>query len=265
MRLSAIYIGFDPRAAEAVAFGVTRRSLQRRLTQQIPVHGLVLSRLRDAGLYTRPHEIRMSEISVEAVMWDVISDAPMSTEFANSRFLVSHIARLASRVQFHAINERAPRYADRPAGWVMFLDGDMLVRTNVARLLEGRDLSKAVWCVKHIHNPPPGMKMDGQVQTNYSHKNWSSLFAINPDHPSNKKLTLEMVNTLPGRDLHRFCWLEDDEIGDLGVEWNWLVGHSDPDIDPKIVHFTDGPPSMPRYADVPYADEWRAELEAWAD
>jgi hypothetical protein len=47
---------------------------------------------------------------------------------------------------------------------------------------------------------------------------------FNCDHPSNKKLTVEMINTLPGRDLHRFCWLEDDEIGELDPGWNWLVG-----------------------------------------
>lgn len=264
MRLNAIYIGFDPRPAEGVAYAVTRRSVQRRLTQGIPVHGLILSQLIDAGLYWRKHELRPTAIPDEKVTWDVVSDAPMSTEFANSRFLVPHIARLASRVEFRAVNERAPRYADGPAGWVLFMDGDMLARTNVARVLEGRDLSKAVWCVKHNHNPASGVKMDNQLQTSYSRKNWSSFFAINADHPSNKKLTLEMINTLPGRDLHRFCWLEDEEIGDLGVEWNWLVGHSDPSIDPKIVHFTDGPPSMPEYASVPFADEWRAEYEAWA-
>ena len=51
-----------------------------------------------------------------------------------------------------------------------------------------------------------------------------------------------MVNTLPGRDLHRFCWLEDDEIGELPPEWNHLVG-IDPDTKaarPALLHYTLG-------------------------
>jgi hypothetical protein len=87
---------------------------------------------------------------------------------------------------------------------------------------------------------------------------------FNCDHPSNAKLTVEMVNTLPGRDLHRFCWLEDDEIGELPIEWNWLAGHCSSDINPSIVHHTDGTPAMFGYEDAPYADEWRAELARWA-
>jgi hypothetical protein len=64
--------------------------------------------------------------------------------------------------------------------------------------------------------------------------------------------------------LHRFCWLEDDEIGELPVEWNWLVGHSDPEVNPKNVHFTDGGPWFQGFENVPHADEWRGYLEKWA-
>jgi len=35
-------------------------------------------------------------------------------------------------------------------------------------------------------------------------------------------------------------------------------------IDPAIVHFTDGIPTMAGYEDCAFADEWRAELERWA-
>lgn len=86
---------------------------------------------------------------------------------------------------------------------------------------------------------------------------------FNVAHDANKAITLEMLNALPGRDLHRFCWLEDDEIGELGPEWNYLVGHSQADK-PHLVHFTDGIPSMAGYEDCEFADEYRAELEMWA-
>ncbi len=140
----------------------------------------------------------------------------------------------------------------------------MLVRTNIVRLFETLDPKFAVYCVKHHHEPSRGLKMDGQEQTRYARKNWSSVCIWNCDHPANKALTVEVINTVPGRDLHRFFWLEDDLIGGLDPKWNWLAGHSSPDIDPAIVHFTDGTPSMPGYADVPFADEWRRELARWA-
>jgi len=230
----SIYIGFDPR--EVDAFAVARQSIIRRSTQPIPVFGLRLSTLREAGFYNRPTSRR------DGRLWDNISDAPMATEFAVSRFLVPHLAG---------------------SGWALFMDSDMLVRGNIARLFDLCDDSKAVMVVKHDHQPAEGIKMDGQLQTRYARKNWSSVMAFNCDHPANRALTVDLVNSVPGRDLHSFCWLEDKHIGELDTTWNFLVGHSDPAIDPNIVHFTDGIPSMPGYEDCAYADEWVAELIHW--
>ncbi len=80
---------------------------------------------------------------------------------------------------------------------------------------------------------------------------------INADHPANKRLTLDMVNTLPGRDLHRFCWLEDEDIGGLPVAWNYLVGERMPKVKPKLLHYTNGTPEIsPKTA---FALPWLAE------
>ncbi|MDP3495664.1 MAG: hypothetical protein Q8R82_21365 [Hyphomonadaceae bacterium] len=234
-----IFIGWDPR--EAAAYAVARSSLQRHLSQPIPVRGLVLETLVNAGLYSRP--LVMRRIGDRTVMWDVLSGAPMATEHANARFLVPLLAR---------------------SGWALFMDGDMLVRGDLAPLFDSLDPAKTLYCVQHRHEPDVGMKMDGQVQTRYARKNWSSFMVINCDHPANVALTLELINTAPGRDLHRLCWLDDADIGELGAEWNFLVGHSDPAIEPKVVHFTDGVPDMPGYESVAYADEWRAERRRWA-
>lgn len=170
-------------------------------------------------------------------------DGRISTQHALSRFLVPHLAK---------------------TGWALFMDGDMLVRRNIARVFEGLDGRKAIYCVHHNYEPPVGTKMDGQLQTNYFRKNQSSFCLFNADHPANRALTPEYMNATPGRDLHRFAWLDDDEIGELEPEWNWLVGHSDPSIDPVVVHFTSGTPDMPGYEKVAYADEYRAELARWA-
>jgi hypothetical protein len=231
----SVWIGFDPR--EADAFAVARNSLRRHTFSPMQVTGLVLADLRRAGLYTRPTSVKGGRL------WDDISEAPMSTEFAISRFLVPHLAK---------------------EGWALFVDADMLFRTSVRKLFELADPSKAVMVVKHQYDPPEGIKMDGQAQTRYARKNWSSVMLFQVGHPANSRLTVEMVNTLPGRDLHRFCWLEDDEIGDLPQSWNWLAGHSDPEIEPDLVHFTEGLPSMPGHEHDAYADEWRAELLRWA-
>lgn len=230
-----IYIGFDPR--EADAFAVARSSIERHTVMPYPVRGVVLTDLRTGGLYTRPTSRR------DGRLWDDISEAPMATEFACSRFLVP---RLAS------------------SGWAIFMDCDMLVRDDIKHLFDLADPTKAVQVVKHNHQPPEGVKMDGQAQTRYARKNWSSVVLWNVDHPANAALTTELVNSVPGRDLHAFCWLPDDLIGELPVEWNWLAGHSDPAVDPSIVHFTDGIPTMAGYENSPYADEWRAELARWA-
>lgn len=236
----SIWIGFDPR--EAAAFAIARESVERHVPRCWPVYGLVLPRLQAAGLYRRPIESKPSAAD-KPVMWDMISDAPMSTEHANARFLVPHLAK---------------------EGWALFMDGDMLVRGDLGRLFETLSSSFAVYCVKHQFEPPAGVKMDGQQQTRYARKNWSSFMVFNCDHPANKSLTVELVNTAPGRDLHRFCWLADCDIGELDPSWNFLVGHTDPSIEPNVVHWTDGVPDMVGYEHVAFADEWRARRDEWA-
>jgi len=242
-KLSCVWLGFDPR--EAAAFAVARQSI-RRWNRHIPVNGLVLSSLHRDGLYYRPTERRLGRL------WDVISEAPMSTEFAISRFLVPTL-----------VWDDSNPWGE--CGWAIFMDCDVLVRANLSEMIEGLDDKKALYCVKHNHIPENTTKMDGQVQTTYPRKNWSSVMAFNCDHPSNKALDVEMVNTLPGRDLHRFCWLRDDEIGDLSPVWNYLVGTSKTDDEAlKIVHFTNGGPWLEAFRNVEYADEWFEELERWA-
>jgi hypothetical protein len=232
-----IFVGYDPR--EQTAYEIAVQSVSRRLSRFIPIHGLVLDDLVGRGLYTRPTTRHFTGASLTTVMWDKISDAPMSTEHANARFLTKHLAG---------------------SGWALFMDGDMLARADIAQVFDGLDPAKAVYCVQHHHEPPAGLeKMDGQIQTAYARKNWSSFMLINCDHRSNRELTIELINALPGRDLHRFCWLADDEIGALDPKWNYLVGASPPLPDVAVAHFTLGLPDMPGYEECEFADEWWAE------
>lgn len=236
------WIGFDPR--EAAAFAVARHSIRQHLTESIEINGLVLKDLQAKGWYARPHERDSSGRLIDLLSKREDYDGAISTEHANARFLV-------------------PFLADGD-DWAMFCDGDILVRADLAELFNGLDSRYAVYCVKHDYRPAETVKMDGQKQVQYSRKNWSSVIIWNRSHPANQRLTLEMVNTLPGRDLHALCWLKDDEIGALDPAWNWLVGHDDPAIEPKLAHFTSGVPDMPGYENVPLADEWRGALLDWA-
>lgn len=237
----SIWIGFDPR--EAAAYAVARFSAERNMSVRIPTYGLILQRLLDMGLYKRPIERRAVD-GDRTIMWDSLSGAPMSTEHACARFFVPKLAG---------------------SGWAMFMDGDVLILGNLTRLFDDLDPSKALYCVQHRHDPENDQKMDGQVQTRYARKNWSSVMVFNCDHPANAALTLDLLNKVPGRDLHRFCWIEDDElIGELHPSWNFLVGVTDPSVQPRLLHFTNGVPDMPGYEDCPYADTWRRSLRDWA-
>lgn len=241
----SIWIGFDRR--ETQAFAVAAHSMRAGMSREIPIFGLVLQDLQKAGLYTRPTETFINSDGHRQLI-DVMSkrddyDGAMSTEFAISRFLVPHLAG---------------------SGWALFSDCDVLARADISTLFAFRDPSKAVLCVKHKYEPKHTTKMDGQAQSAYSRKNWSSVILYNVDHPANQRLTVQMVNTLPGRDLHAFCWLKDDEIGDLPVQWNWLAGESEKVAEPCIVHHTLGSPCMTGYEAAPFADEWRTALNRWA-
>jgi hypothetical protein len=122
-----------------------------------------------------------------------------------------HVGRDLRRSDEHAARQFAVSgAASGPSGWALFMDGDMLVRGQINEQIAKLENRFAVYCVKHRHEPPAGTKMDGQEQTRYARKNWSSFMIFNCDHPANKALDGRNWSTaIPGRDLHRFCWLED--------------------------------------------------------
>lgn len=234
----SIWIGFDPR--ETNNYAVCVHSARQWMTSHIPLNGVVLSTLQRRGYYTR--EIGHD---AEGRLWDPISEAPMSTEFAISRFLVPTLQR---------------------GGWALFMDCDMMFRADPNEIFDHIDSSKAVVCVKHNHVPKEELKKSGERQTSYNRKNWSSVMLFNCDHPSNRALDIKLVNSVPGRDLHAFCWLEDHEIGELGPEWNYLVSVTDPSavLDPKIVHWTLGSPNILPREKTEYYDDYHRILDQWA-
>ena len=158
-----------------------------------------------------------------------------STEFSFSRFLVPYLSNYE--------------------GWSVFLDCDMLARADFSELISLRDESKAVMVCKHDYVPQEDVKFLDQVQTKYEKKNWSSVMLFN--NVKCKALTPDYVNTATGLQLHQFKWLDDEElIGSLPLEWNWLVGEYEKNENAKILHFTIGGPYFDEYKDTDYASEW---------
>jgi hypothetical protein len=100
--------------------------------------------------------------------------------------------------------------------------------------------------------------MGNKKQSIYPRKNWSSLIIFNNEHPKNKTLNPQTINNQSGAFLHRFKWLEDSEIGDIPIEWNWLVGYykEKGSFIPKALHFTDGGPWLEEYKDCEFSKVW---------
>ena len=209
---------------EDIAYQVCKHSI---LTKQpgADVRPLVQKELRDAGWYTRP------------------ADKLASTEFTFTRFLVPELANFK--------------------GWAVFMDCDMILTTDIKELFDQADDKYAVMCVQHDYTPKEGMKMDGQKQTVYPRKNWSSVVLFNCAHPSNARLTQDMVNDpeLNGAYFHRFSWLKDEEIGELDHTWNYLVGVYDDIETPKLIHYTEGGPWFENYRNCEFSGLWKNELQ----
>jgi lipopolysaccharide biosynthesis glycosyltransferase len=144
-------------------------------------------------------------------------------------------------------------------GWALFIDGDMILRDDIAKLWELRDDSKAVMCVHHDYKTRMTTKYLGTQNENYPRKNWSSVVMWNCGHPANKVVTPEFVMNGTGAQLHRFTWLNDDLIGELPIEWNWLPDEFGANKEAKLLHFTLGTPCFHEFANTHMAAEWHRE------
>ena len=205
---------------EAVAFSVLSYSIQARASRPVAIAPLMLSQLQ--GVLTRErHPLQ-------------------STDFSFSRFLVPYLSGYE--------------------GWSVFMDCDMLMLDDVAKLYELRDQRYAAMVVKHDHRPGESVKFLDQPQSSYAKKNWSSVMLLN--NARCRALTPELVNTASGLHLHRFEWLEsENSIGSLPRAWNHLVGYDAPRSDASLVHYTLGGPYFHEYSRCEYAAEWFGERD----
>ena len=208
---------------EDIAYQVCKHSIIRN-QPNADVHALRQQELRQSGWYKRP------------------VDKLASTEFTFTRFLIPELMNFK--------------------GWAVFMDCDMILTTDIKELFDQADDKYAVMCVKHDYKVKEGYKMDGQKQTVYPRKNWSSVVLWNCGHPSNKVMTMDTVNEqeLNGAYFHRFSWLKDEEIGELDHTWNYLVGVYNDINKPNLIHYTEGGPWFENYRNCEFHNEWKDEL-----
>lgn len=167
---------------EPVAATVLAHSIQMRSSEPVSIAYIKLGQL--GGFFNRER------------------DPLQSTEFSFSRFMV-------------------PWLCDYQ-GDAIFMDCDMLCRSDIAELWNMRRDEYAVQVVKHDYQPGHGTKFLNQPQTPYAKKNWSSVMLFN--NAKCKALTPAYVNTATGLELHQFKWLADEDlIGELPERWNHLV------------------------------------------
>lgn len=207
---------------ESVAYYTLAHSLQRRCSVPLSIAPVARAQLTD--VYRRER------------------GPTESTDFSLTRFLVPWLSGFA--------------------GWSIYMDCDMLCRADVAELASEmkRQPEKGVLVCKHDYTPRTARKFLDRVQTTYPRKNWSSLMLFNNE--CCRALTPEYVNSASPSDLHRFAWIDDPLIGELPLEWNWLVGEYAYSASAKMVHFTLGGPYFDAYRHCDYAEEWFAERES---
>jgi lipopolysaccharide biosynthesis glycosyltransferase len=176
-----VFIGYDH--VESVAWHTMAASIYRHSTRPVAIIPVNLRNLK--GIYNRPR------------------DPKQSNEFSFSRFLVPYLCNYE--------------------GQGVFFDCDMLMRTDISNIFSVMEEqpNKAVYVVKHTYEPRNDVKYLNTVQYKYPRKNWSSVVLWNCEHFKNQLITPKFVNTAEALALHRFTWLEDSEIGELDIKWNW--------------------------------------------
>ena len=198
---------------------------------KIAYHVLAESILRNSSTPVTISPINLSNLKN---IYTRKQDPLASTEFSFSRFLVPHLMNYN--------------------GWAIFMDSDMVMLSDITELWNLRNEDYAIQVCKHDYTPNSKNKFLGNNQTIYAKKNWSSLMLM--DCSKCKTLTPEYVNTRSGLELHQFKWLDENLIGSIPLEWNWLVGEYPYKKDVHNIHFTEGGPYFKDYKNTEYADEW---------
>ncbi len=126
-------------------------------------------------------------------------------------------------------------------GWALFLDADILVNHDISELFDLKDDKYSVI-----------------VRKGEKKFEWASVMLFN--NAKNKILTPEYIESAEA--IHTINWVQDEEIGDIPGEWNFLVGYDEPRHDVKLLHYTQGVPYWPETQYCDYGYLWKDEVQA---
>lgn len=135
-------------------------------------------------------------------------------------------------------------------GWALFLDADILLNHDISELF---DLANDEYAV--------------MVSKNEKRFEWASVVLFNC--AKCKELTPEFIEK--AEKLHTFEWLHEDFVGSLPPEWNHLVGYDKPNINAKLIHYTQGVPGFDELEVCEHASLWHKarhgvnHIAAWTE
>ena len=124
-------------------------------------------------------------------------------------------------------------------GWSLFLDLDMIVTDDIAKLFDYAD-----------------DKYDVMVVKNEKRFEWASVMLFN--NARCQKLVPKYIEE--AERLHCISWVEEEaRIGELPSHWNHLVGYDAPRNDASLIHYTQGVPCFKETEDSEHAQVWLDE------
>lgn len=218
-----IWIGWDPREAEAAE--VCKWSIEKNSSISVNVEFLKLK--GRGGVAER--------LGFDA---DELLARGGATQFSFSRFLVPLL--------------------EGGEGIALFMDCDMYVMGDVADLARIPMRHYALRCTQPDFEPTTDVKMDGQPQTAYKRKLWSSFMLLNC-RALLPIWTLDAVLNETGAWLHQFKPIPDAAIGELDPRWNETasIRTGPPGGETLNFHWTEFPPWFDETRDrAPEADVW---------
>lgn len=176
------------------------------------------------AFHVAAHSVMSRASAPVAITPLVLSTLPIKrrglTEFTYSRFLV-------------------PWLCDYE-GTAVFMDSDMLCRQNIGELFNIVDDKRTVE-VSVVQVAQPFERPSLMVFDCARCRILTPQYIDDTSHP-----------------LFRLEWAK--EIGALPLDWNHLVGYSEPDPRASLVHFTMGIPIWPETKNSEYAGEWIEEV-----
>lgn len=231
-KIPIVFIGYDERQDEA--YRVCKKSIEVNASGPVLIYPLDHRGLRQKGLFWRPWTIEGQTGRYQ----DQIDSLNFSNQFSHTRFLVPEYRQYLGLTNSPCI----------------FVDCDFVFLRDIYELFD--EMKDSVFgCVKHDYNPENKIKMDGQVQTQYPKKLWSSLMYFDP-YINRDILPASDVNTRESSWLHRMEWINEKNIDSIDECWNFIPDHSEERVEfwnIGAIHYTEGLPTMRGYETCRYS------------